>query len=142
MKITHQGFTLLELMIVISIIGVLASVAIPFYKNYTSRAHVSEGLSLASPAKAAVWDFYAAVGQMPSNNIEAGLPEPVDIAGNSVTSITIGSNGIVTILYNAKVDSSLTKNIILTPVIGEGSIMWSCTGGSLPSKYRPSECRS
>ncbi|MEO1924574.1 MAG: pilin [Gammaproteobacteria bacterium] len=141
MKITHQGFTLIELMIVTAIIGVLASIAIPFYKNYTSRAHVSEGLSLASPAKAAVWDYYAAVGEMPSNNIEVGLPDPVDIAGNSVTSITVGSNGIVTILYNAKVDSSLTKNIILTPVVSEGSIMWSCSG-SVPSKYRPSACRS
>ena len=73
MKRVQQGFTLIELMIVVAIIGILAAIAIPQYAEYTNRARVSEGLQLAAGAKTAVSEFYSANNAYPSSNPEAGL---------------------------------------------------------------------
>ena len=74
MRKVQQGFTLIELMIVVAIIGILAAIAIPAYQDYTIRAQVSEGLNLAAGAKAAVTEFYQDRGAMPDNNLVAGPP--------------------------------------------------------------------
>ncbi|OGT33665.1 MAG: prepilin-type N-terminal cleavage/methylation domain-containing protein [Gammaproteobacteria bacterium RBG_16_51_14] len=136
MKKMQQGFTLIELMIVVAIIGILAAVAIPSYQDYTKRAHVSEGLQLAGAVKTGVAEFYGANGTWPSNNTSAGAS--LTITGNAVTSV-VSADGVITITYNEKVTDGLF--LLLSPTTTAGSIEWVCTGGDVDSKYRPANCR-
>lgn len=133
----QKGFTLIELMIVVAIIGILAAIALPAYQDYTKRSHVSEGLTLAAGAKAAVAEYYSSQGTMPANNAAAGLAN--SITGNAVTSVAVGANGNITITYNSKVANG--TNIVLAPTVTSGGITWTCTGGTVDDKYRPSNCR-
>jgi len=87
MKRLNSGFTLIELMIVVAIIGILAAVAIPQYQNYVARAQVSEGLSLASGAKTAIAEYFNTNGTFPADNATAGLSDPEDISGKYVFSV-------------------------------------------------------
>ena len=145
----QQGFTLIELMIVVAIIGILAAIAIPAYQDYTIRAQVSEGLSLSSGAKAAVAEFFQDSGAWPANNTEAGLEAtPTNIKGKYVSAVTVtaaGGLGVITVLFagpdaNAALGaSSLTLS---GNGAGGGSIVWDCAGatGMLP-KWLPAACR-
>lgn len=141
-KQVQKGFTLIELMIVVAIIGILASIALPAYQDYTKRAHVSEGLSLASGAKTAVAEYYSTNAAWPTNNASAGLAAPADISGTAVTSVTVGTDGVVTALFNAKVEDG--KALALKPSDNGGAIQWSCkpaAGTTVNAKYLPSKCR-
>ena len=139
MKRTMQkGFTLIELMIVVAIIGILAAIALPAYQDYTKRTHVSEGLTLAGGAKASVTEYYSSQGNFPSNNSSAGLAAKADIKGNAVTSVEV-TNGKIEITYNNKVTNNATLQ--LSPTTGAGGVQWSCKGGTVIAKYRPSNCR-
>lgn len=131
-----KGFTLIELMITVSIIGILASIALPSYQIYVKRAHVLEGLNLAGGSKTAIWDYWSSNGQFPSTNASAGVA--TTIKGNSVDSVELSSNEII-ITYNDKVENN--KTIILRATNGDGSLVWDCKTGTLSHKYRPVNCR-
>jgi type IV pilus assembly protein PilA len=137
----QQGFTLIELMIVVAIIGILAAIAIPAYQDYTVRAKVSEGLNLASSAKLAVSETYDSLGSIPESNAAAGLPQSTSIQGNNVASIQIGTSGEITITYNN--DNAINSStIVMVPNFDlEGAARWACTGGDVEVRYRPANCR-
>jgi len=92
----QQGFTLIELMIVVAIIGILAAIAIPAYQDYTIRAQVSEGLNLSGGAKAAVTEFFQDRGILPADNATAGLAAAAAIQGKYVGSVTVAA-GVITV---------------------------------------------
>lgn len=147
MHVVQRGFTLIELMIVVAIIAILAAIAIPAYQNYLIRAQVTEGMSLATGAKAAVWDFYSNTGRYPPSNESAGLPSnPSSIAGKYVQSVTVASGKITATFNNADANAAIHgKTLVLSPNSGGDTIVWTCnpagTANAVDPKYLPSSCR-
>ena len=155
-----SGFTLIELMIVVAIIGILAAVAIPAYQDYTIRAKVAEGMSLADTAKTAVAEARSTNGffYIHGTNASYGLPGSSSIKGNNVLSVTVASAsassdpspGGITITFRSADNNLLKKILILNPTNAQsgtmGSMQWFCTtplsvANALPNKWRPANCR-
>jgi type IV pilus assembly protein PilA len=133
----QKGFTLIELMIVVAIIGILAAIAIPAYQDYTIRAQVSEGMNLAAAAKAAVAEFYLNRGRAPVNRQEAGMsPTHTDTSGKYVASVNV-SNGTITITYGNEANAVLVtgpQTLALTPYeTPDRSVAWRCGAAPVPN---------
>ena len=142
MKKFQQGFTLIELMIVVAIIGILAAIAIPAYQDYTIRAQVSEGLNLSGGAKAAVSEYFMDRGVMPANNDQAGLETGTNIVGKYVASVT-NVAGVITVVYGPGAHATIATNSILmsADTTAAGSVQWGCSSTTILDKHLPSACR-
>ncbi len=146
MKKVQQGFTLIELMIVIAIIGILAAIAVPAYQDYTIRAKVGEGLSLASAAKVGIAEYRSATNSWPDDNPEAGISGSASISGDYVRSVAVtdgGANGIITITYNGSVGGDVSNGTLtLRATDNSGSYSWECSSPSgISGRYLPPACK-
>ena len=144
MRSTHkqQGFTLIELMIVVAIVGILAAVAIPAYSDYTNRAKVTEGISLAASAKTTISENLLTNATANSGlTFASGSTTSLAIpASDAVDSVEVDGSGNITVTFNStEIDGGGT--IIFAPSETSGGVSWACTTGTLDSNLRPSECR-
>ena len=161
MKAIQKGFTLIELMIVVAIIGILAAIAIPAYRDYTVRSQITEGLNFASAAKTSVSERFISTGVWPANNTEAGLDVATNIRSKYVDQVAVGAGGLITVTYGNDVNPEVTsETLVFAPYTSpNGDVSWRCglfpmttdvtvangatpAAGTVDQKYRPSNCRT
>ena len=141
-----QGFTLIELMIVVAIIAILAAIALPAYQDYLIRSQVSEGSVLADGAKTAIAEYYSNKGTFPSTNLSAGLATATSIAGKYVLSVDAGTTaGLIAVKFNSTNANAAIqgKQLSFSAITHGGSVEWHCIPGPAPvdNKYLPTSCR-
>ena len=146
----QKGFTLIELMIVVAIIGILAAIALPAYQDYMGRSQLTEAMTLASGAKTSVAEFYSNNGHFPLNNQSAGLAAEDDITGKYVASVS-QQEGLITATMKADGVAAGLANLqlVLSPTTSAGAVNWKCYGAESGTavtgdklKYYPSSCRN
>ena len=139
MKRVQQGFTLIELMIVVAIIGILAAVALPAYQDYTIRSQMTEPINLADGAKTAVADYWSNTGKMPADGTTAGF---AGASGKYTTKVEIKDGEITATVGNEANSKIKDATIVLTPSGGSGAtnLTWKCTT-TADAKYVPVACR-
>ena len=144
----QQGFTLIELMIVVAIIAILAAIAISQYQDYVIRSQVSEGSALADGIKTAMAEYFQNTGVFPDDNQAAGLAADASIVGNYVTSVTVANNGTIGVIgakfsntppQEANVNIN-NNDLLFSAVTHAGSIEWNCRSDNLPQKWCASSC--
>ncbi|HID8630319.1 TPA: pilin [Neisseria meningitidis] len=162
MNTLQKGFTLIELMIVIAIVGILAAVALPAYQDYTARAQVSEAILLAEGQKSAVTEYYLNHGEWPKNNTSAGVASSAtDIKGKYVEKVEVAKGVITATMLSTGVNKEIQgKKLSLWAKRQNGSVKWFCgqpvtrnapnasadavnkvTGNEIDTKHLPSTCR-
>ncbi|HFC7474523.1 TPA: pilin [Neisseria meningitidis] len=161
MNTLQKGFTLIELMIVIAIVGILAAVALPAYQDYTARAQVSEAILLAEGQKSAVTEYYLNHGEWPANNSSAGVASSSEIKGKYVQSVEVAKGVITATMASSNVNNEIKgKKLSLWAKRQNGSVKWFCgqpvtradnntanddvtaaTDNNINTKHLPSTCR-
>ncbi|HID7662104.1 TPA: pilin [Neisseria meningitidis] len=161
MNTLQKGFTLIELMIVIAIVGILAAVALPAYQDYTARAQVSEAILLAEGQKSAVTEYYLNHGEWPGNNTSAGVASSSTIKGKYVKEVTVANGVITATMLSSGVNKEIQgKKLSLWAKRQDGSVKWFCgqpvtrnaaatatdvangkTDDKINTKHLPSTCR-
>jgi len=147
----QQGFTLIELMIVVAIIAILAAIAISQYQDYVIRSQVSEGSALADGTKTAVAEFYQNKGYFPTDNTSAGLSTSTEIKGEYVSEVDVaagGTGGIIGAAYagpkaHTKLSTAagtVATGLHFSAVTNEGSIEWHCLSTGVLQKWCPTSC--
>ena len=156
----YSGFTLIELMIVVAIIGILAGIAIPAYQTYTVRAQVTEAFSLASELKGPIQEYRKERGVLPADNAAAGVPAPDKLIGNYVTRVEV-NHGAINVVFGNFVNKAIDGQVVtLQPILVTGSpaspMSWRCGYRGVPrgmepagenrtnvdAKFLPTSCRS
>jgi type IV pilus assembly protein PilA len=139
MKKQQSGFTLIELMIVVAIIGILAAIAIPSYMDYQKKAKVAEAPLALSPAKAAISEYYILKESWPTSSADAGFA--VTTASDNFQNITYAGSSTGAVSVAAETDFA-TLTITLTPTAGaDGGVKWDCTSTGADSRLAPASCR-
>jgi type IV pilus assembly protein PilA len=142
MKKAQQGFTLIELMVVVAIIGIMTMVALPAYQGYLVRAQVAEGLNLSGPLQYAVAAYHKDKGVFPVDNAEAALLSPTSYSGSYVESMSV-NGAVISIFYGNKANAQISgSTVTITAISNPGSMSWTCaSGGIIPDSFLPSSCR-
>jgi type IV pilus assembly protein PilA len=144
MKKIQQGFTLIELMIVVAIIGILAAIAIPAYQDYTIRSKVSEAASLSGATKTAIDVSHSegyALGSIPTTPVSLNLSAAASYNGKYVASVAYAASGIITVTMTGdpSLGTAAGKSVIYTPTDQGGNLSWVVSSPDMPGKYLPKQ---